>query len=483
MSVPSAAPRVSSRALGVLLDGWRASGVTGYRALADRVRLLVLDGRLPLGTRLPAERDLAAHLGVSRTTVAAAYAELRDSGHLDSRRGSGSTVRLPGRRRAPALLPGVDGGPDLLDLTKAALPADDGVAEAARRAAAGLPAYLDDSGYDLVGRPVLREAVAEHYRRRGLPTTADQVVVTLGAQHAIALLARVLVTRGERALVEAPGYPHAYEALRQAGARLTPVSVTVEDGWDEPGLLQALRRGSPAVAYLQPDFHNPTGASMPPAQRTRVLEAAAAEGTVVVADETMAGLATEPAPPGGRPLPMAAHGPAVLVGSVGKSLWGGLRVGWIRAERPLLDRVVRARSAGDLGTPLLDQLVTAELLGDLDGVLERRRHQLRHGRDRVVAGLRAAFPGWTVPSPAGGLSTWVGLGAPVSSPLVLAARREGVLLAAGPVFGTDGAFERHLRVPYSYPDEQADRALAALRRAWAGLDGRPVAAPATAGVV
>nr|BFF16250.1 hypothetical protein GCM10025699_75530 [Microbacterium flavescens] len=157
------ATTVSSRALGVLLDSWRASSAPGYLALADRIRLLVLDGRLPVGTRLPSERDLCAHLGVSRTTVAAAYAALRDSGHVDSVRGSGSVVRLPTR----ASLPRPATAEGLLDLTKAALPAADGIAEAAQRAAGRLGAYLGDSGYDQIGRPVLREAIAERYRRRG----------------------------------------------------------------------------------------------------------------------------------------------------------------------------------------------------------------------------------------------------------------------------------------------------------------------------
>ena len=472
------AASVSARALGVLLDSWRASSAPGYLALADRIRLLVLDGRLPVGTRLPSERDLSAHLGVSRTTVAAAYAALRDGGHIDSVRGSGSVVRLPTR----IALPRPTSTEGLLDLTKAALPAAEGIAEAAQRAAGRLGAYLGDSGYDQIGRPVLREAIAERYRRRGLETSADQIVVTLGAQHAIALLARVLVGRADRAVVEAPGYPHAFEALRVAGARLVPVSVTVDGGWDEPALMQTLRRTSPPVAYLMPDFHNPTGATMPAEQRARVLEAAADEGTIVVVDETMAELAIDGVGAGagaaaGRPLPMAAYGRAVSIGSVGKSLWGGLRIGWIRADRPLVDRLVRARSAGDLGTPVLEQLVVAELLADLDTVLEARAAHLRRGRDRVVAGLRSAFPSWDVPSPAGGLSTWVGLGAPVSSQLTLAARREGLLLAAGPVFGVDGAFERFLRVPFSYGETETDRALAALRSAWDGIDG--VQAPAS----
>ena len=123
---------LSARALGTLIQNWRTSGPgPAYAALADRIRLLVLDGRLALGTRLPAERELAAHLGLSRTTVSAAYADLRDSGYLDSVRGSGSVVRLPSR--GPAGAPDPIATPDFLDFSKATLPAVPAVAAATER--------------------------------------------------------------------------------------------------------------------------------------------------------------------------------------------------------------------------------------------------------------------------------------------------------------------------------------------------------------
>src|ERR1700712_5306344 len=87
---------LSSRALGLLLGAWRDDNDSpAYVALSERIRLLVLDGRIPLGTRIPAERDLASQLNVSRTTITAAYGELRDAGYLESQRGSGSVARLP----------------------------------------------------------------------------------------------------------------------------------------------------------------------------------------------------------------------------------------------------------------------------------------------------------------------------------------------------------------------------------------------------
>ncbi|MBK4348533.1 MocR-like transcription factor YczR [Lacisediminihabitans changchengi] len=464
---------LSARILAPLVAEWRGSTASpAYTALAERVRLLVLDGRIALGTRLPAERELAAQLGVSRTTVTAAYSELRHAGYLDSIRGSGSVARLPGR--SPLQNEPTAGG--YLDFSKAALPASALVARAAVLAAEDLPAHLGDTGFDPIGLPVLRRAIADRYTARGLPTEPEQIMVTIGAQHAIALLSRTLLGRGDSALVESPSYPHAYEALRLTGARLVPVSVTTDlgegdEGWDVPGLEQALQRTSPAMGYVMPDFQNPTGCTMSPELRQRMLDLASAQGTTIVADETMAELDIDRAE---TPLPLAAYGPAVLIGSVGKTLWGGLRVGWIRAERQLIQKLARARMAGDLGTPTLEQLLVARLFADYDSILETRRQQLRAGREHLTSALAAAFPDWRMPRVEGGLTAWVNLGAPVSSQLTLAARNEGLLLAAGPRFGLDGAFERFLRIPISYSAEETDRAVAALSAAWESLARGPL---------
>jgi len=449
---------VSARALAAEIGDWRSAGAA-YQALADRVRLLVLDGRIALGTRLPAERELAALGGLSRTTVSAAYAELRDSGYLESLRGSGSVARLPSRRETeePLVAEG------LLDFSKAGLPAVPAVATAARHDAELLPSFLTESGFDPFGLRVLRQALADRYTARGLPTDADQMMITVGAQHAISLLSRTLLARGDRAIVESPTYPHAAEALRSAGARLVPVAVTTDAGWDDAGLEQAFQRTSPTLAYLMPDHHNPTGRSMPAAQRARVVALAEREGTTLIVDETMGelGFAGRPAPP-----PFATAGRAVTIGSVGKTVWGGLRLGWIRADHELIQRVGRMRFASDLGTPILDQLIVLQLLADYERILADRREYLRAGRDHLVRRLRDAFPTWEVPVPDGGLTLWVGLGAPVSSSLALASRAHGLVIVPGPRFGMDGVFERFIRIPFSHPPEAIDRAVDALVAAW-----------------
>lgn len=459
---------VSSRVLASMLTGWRDGGVA-YTSLAGRIRLLALDGRVAAGTRLPAERELAAQLAVSRTTVTAAYAELREAGYLFSTRGSGSVVQLP--FKVPVQ---TEFQPGFLDFSKATLPAIPGIVAAAQQSVEQLPTYLSDSGFDPVGIPALREALAERYAARGLPTESDQIMVTIGAQHAIALIARTVMARGDRALIENPTYPHALDSLKAAGARLVPVSVTSDGGWDELAIEQAIQRTSPSLGYLMPDNHNPTGVTMPVELKQKVLSLAARHGTTLIADETMGelGLGGD-----GRVLPFAAHGSAILVGSVGKTVWGGVRVGWIRADRTVIQRLVRARSAGDLGTPLLEQLIVLNLLRDFDSILDSRRAYLREGRARLERLLHERLPEWTVPHAGGGLTTWVNLGHAVSSQLALAARNEGLIIAAGPRFGVDGAFERFMRIPFSYSADETERGVDALVRAWATVGRHPFDQP------
>lgn len=467
---------LSARALETLLGDWRNGGAdAAYRALADRARLLVLDGRIPVGTRLPAERDLAERLGLSRTTVTAAYRALREQGMLRSIRGSGSVARLPAN--TPAILPAPP-ATGFIDFSKASPPALPWLGEVARAAAEELPLHLGDAGFDPIGTPELRAAIADRYTARGLPTAPEQIMVTIGAQHAIALLSRALVGRGDRAVIEAPTYPHAYEALRVAGARLLPVPVVPPGDGDSAAegaaLAQAFRHANPSLAYLMPDFQNPTGRSFDEPTRELVLDAAARQGTVVVADETIGEVDIDRP---GRYLPLAAYGPAVMIGSVGKTVWGGLRVGWIRAERALIRRLLAVRAPGDLGTPILEQIMVTRLLARMDDILALRREQLAAGRAHLEARLADAFPEWRVPHVDGGIVTWVNLGEPVSSQLALAARGQGLIVAAGPRFGIDGAFERFLRLPFCYAPETTDAAVEALARAWRALPAAPVHEP------
>lgn len=447
---------VTGRRLARELGEWR-SNAPAYQSLAGRIRVLLMDGRLASGAKLPAERELSHALELSRTTVAAAYAKLRDDGFLESVRGSGSTLRLPGRERGEhALHSGLS-----FDFTKATAPAYPGLQAAYAGALEELPNYLTHDGFDLLGLPDLREAIAHSYRDRGLPTTAEQIMVTIGAQHALNLVTRTLYSPGERILVEQPTYPHALDTFASVGARVLAFPVRQDGGWDLPEALLQIRRAAPSLAYLMPDFHNPTGMSMSIHEREYLAAAAAREGTVLVVDETTALLDIDRGP---LP-PMASFNPNILtLGSLGKIAWGGLRVGWVRGPAPIIARLLRNRPAMDLGTPMLEQLAATRLLQDLPAMVASRSSDLRRGRDTAVALVHEHLPQWKVQVPDGGLCLWINTETVSSSALALAARAHGVGLVPGPRFGLDGAFERYLRLPFCNDKEELREAVAVLGR-------------------
>src|SRR5918995_322825 len=228
MSTPPVSAARTARLVGGLSPGRPAS-----RALADALRVAVADGRIAVGARLPSERELTAALDVSRTTVTRAYALLRDSGYLTSRRGSGSVATLPSgswRRGTGSLFP-ADASEDVIDLTCAATRAPAGVVEAYERAVGQLPAHLAGAGYLTLGVPELREVIADRYTARGLPTGPDEVLVTSGAVAGIGIVLRALLSHGDRVVVENPTYPNTVDALRRSGARLVTLSMD-PDGWD-----------------------------------------------------------------------------------------------------------------------------------------------------------------------------------------------------------------------------------------------------------
>jgi DNA-binding transcriptional MocR family regulator len=462
--------RVAARELAALVAGYRDDRAAGYAALADRLRLLVLDGRVPVGALLPSERELAVALGTSRTTTAAAYRLLRESGFAAAGQGAGTWTELPGpsSRQTDAPWPvqetGVAGTPDGRgDLASAAPEAPPQVHAAYAAALAELPRYLPGHGYVSAGLPALRERVAERFATRGLATSADQVLVTSGAVHALRLVLEAVLSPGDRVLVESPSYPLALDAIRRAGGR--PVALPIEDGgWDPRAVAAAVRETGARAAYLMPDFQNPTGRLMDSATRHAV--AAALAHCTVIVDETTAELDLRPA--GSPPAPFPG---AITVGSASKTFWGGLRVGWVRADAALVRRLTLARALDDLGSPLVEQLATAHLLGEVEAVLAARRPALIARRDALRAAVARHLPGWRAPSPDGGLVLWCALPTPSSTAFAVAARRAGVVLTPGPRFGPDGAFESRMRLPYSRPVAELETALARLAPVWRGLTG------------
>jgi DNA-binding transcriptional MocR family regulator len=479
--MPVGVEQSSPRELATLIG--EMDGVPGprYAGLARRIRDLVTTGALPAGHRLPAERGLAAELDVSRVTVASAYRVLREEGFASTRHGSGTVTELP---TAGALWGPPSTAPGVLDLAHAAPEAAPGLASAYADALAALPGHLSDHGYAPSGLPQLRAAIAGRFTARGLPTDPDQVVVTAGVGDATAAVLETLLQPRDRVLVEHPTYPGVLAMVAAAGGRCTPVPV---DAADPDALVRAAhlaaRQSSPRLAFVIPDFSNPTGARLSAGGRRRLAATLWQQGVLSVVDEVAAELHLdgEALPPFAAGLPDAA---TVTVGGLSKAVWGGLRIGWLRTDAALAAQLGATLVRRQLSVGMLDQLAATVLLGRLDEVLDERRAQLRERRNVLLHEIGRLLPEWEAPCPAGGLSVWCRLPAGVSSSALAAgAAPRGLLLAEGRAFGTGHAFDDHLRLPYTRPAGELRRAVELLAHVQAelrtgaasGVPARPLA--------
>ena len=439
-----------------------------YATLAERLRLLVADGRLPLGARLPAERDLATATQVSRATVTAAYGRLRAQGWAAARQGSGTWTTLPSGAAAAPFIPAV-AEPGVVDLSHAAPAAPPGVAAAYAAALQELPRLLPSHGYHPVGLPDLRARIAARCTLRGLPTTPEQILVTGGALHGISVALETVVRRRDRVLVEHPSYPNGLDAIVAAGARPVPVGVLAADPATlVRGLGAAADAVAPRAAYLMPDFQNPTGLLLNHDDRQRLAADLAGRDVLAIVDETLAELwlDAEPAVPYAAAVPDRA---VVTVGTLSKLFWAGLRVGWLRSDAATVEHMAEVAARRRVAEPVLEQLAACHLLDRVDELLPPVRAQLRSQRDSLVAAVSLRLPDVSVQVPAGGLVLWCELATPCSTALVAAAAERGLRLAAGPRFGVGHAFEDRLRLPYTHPTAVLESAVDVLAEVIASL--------------
>jgi len=463
------------------LGDWSSGAGPIYSRLARALRRAIEEGDLTGGTRLPPERPLAEALEISRTTVVLAYGQLRRSGLVESRQGSGTWVShragLPARRRRPEprghsfLVDSVtraaaEEPADTIGFLGACLPAAAGgfIQDAWEAAGADLAGLACGAGYSPQGLPTLRRAIASWFEERGLPTSPDEVLVTGGAQQAIDLAARLLVGEEDAVVLEDPTYLGAIDAFAAARARLVPLPVGLA-GADIGELKRLVTQASPALVYLVPSFHNPTGAVLPEAARREVARLAESSGTAVVEDESLAELSfgSEPPPPVAA---FSSRAPVLTVGSLSKLFWGGLRVGWIRGPRPLVARLTRLKVTADLSGSVVSQAMAARLLPRRDEVIRLRRRELRARFERLSGLLRERLPEWSWVRPEGGLTLWVRLPAPCAEELARTAPRHGVSVVPGPVHSPSGACRDHLRLPFVMGEEQLAEGIERLARAW-----------------
>lgn len=437
-----------------------------YRQLCEALAVAIASGDLPAGARLPSERDLAAQLGVSRTTAVNAYRELEARGLVRGHVGRGTFVSTtPVSDDAPFAWRG-----------KVALGAqrvlDPGLHALVRHAGAGTISFapgvaaIDHFPLDTFrelcdavlrrdpaalalgpteGQPTLRRVLAARHGVR-----PEEVLILAGAQQGLDLVSRCLLDPGDTVVMDRPGYLGAIQPFRAAGARI--VGWSIEDGaLDE--LEDAIVRYRPKFLYTNPTYHNPTGRTLPVGARQELLELAARYRLPIVEDGTYQdlGFVGKP-PPALRELDE--QGLVIGINTFSKTLAPGLRIGWLMAPEAIVDQLALIKARADVFSPGLMQLVVAEFLVgrryDEHIRVLRVEHARRH--DVMLAALRRDIaPGLLNTSPAtGGLYLWCRLNDDIEArDLLDEALAVGVTFVPGEQFYADGGGKYDLRLCFS----------------------------------
>jgi DNA-binding transcriptional MocR family regulator len=460
----------------VALAGWeRRPGRLPHR-LATALEEALVTGAL--GEQpLPAERRLAAALGVSRGTVTAAYAELKDRKLVASRPGGYTqpdlaALAVPVRAARLAARWAVEEtilrdyamrDPQGLDLSFAFLDIPAGahamVDAAFTRALAHRP---NPTGYLAAGLPALRERIADTYENiLLLRTIPEQIVVTQGAYQAIGLAAMLALSPGDVVVAETPMYAGALDIFRAHGATIHDLG-----SFDDPRTFDALEAAGSRIAlvYATSAYRNPVGTTIDPRAAARLARWSARADVTLIDDRAlgMCGFA-------GTTRPLASYAPdapILTLGSIDKTTGAGTRIGWMRVPRATAPKLARLKAIADLTSPPLLQQVATELHDDLTAIAALRSAELARRYDRLATRVRARFPRWRWAAPAGGASIWVDVGTDADA-LVRTASRAGVTIVRGAVFLPSGERSRHVRLAYARSeallDAALDRLAAALR--------------------
>ncbi|GJG97656.1 PLP-dependent aminotransferase family protein [Cupriavidus pauculus] len=400
-------------------DGTAALTRPLNRGLYACIRGAILDGSLASGTRLPPQRDLAAELALSRNTVMYAYEQLLAEGYLRARTGSGTFVAdiaperflnataAESRDIAPPAMPGLSprgqrllsgasaspvqwgafmpGVPDLLRF-----PHRRYAQIAARLWRQPQPEWLSYSHGG--GLPALREAVAAHLRvARSTRCDADQILITEGIHQAIDLVARMLGSAGDQAWVEEPGYWGIRGVLQLSDIGMTPMPVDAE-GMTLPTTEDA-STPSPRFIFVTPSHQYPLGAVMSLRRRRALLDVARRHGSWIVEDDYDSEFRYA-----GQPIPslqgMEPDAPVIYIGTFSKTLYPGLRMGYIVLPKALAGPMQAAHADLYRAGHLITQATVAEFIQAGDYAAHIRRMRPLYARRRaVLAGLIERYLG------------------------------------------------------------------------------------------
>jgi DNA-binding transcriptional MocR family regulator len=442
-----------------------------YLQLAAFLTEGIRGGAIAVGSHLPSERSYAQRLGVSRTTVTAAYQELKASGFLRAFVGRGAIVisddperddagpiswpAIASRFAQPAAPGTTSNGTSTISfgngwLHPALVPHEE-LADCARSIVRASAAFKHAA--PILGLQVLREALIDGpFKAASIKVAPDEVLITGGAQQGLNVLARALLCPGDVVLCESPTWHGAFRAFRSAGAQVIGVPIDRE-GIDPDALEDALLRHRPKFVYLIPSFQCPTGRLLGLARRRRVIATCARLHTPIVESHVYGDIAF------GQAIPTLKHldeaGIVIHQGSASKTMSADLRLGWLVAPKPAMALLSPAKASLDLATPTLNQAVLARFLasGAYARHLPRLRLQLQQRRDALTRALAVHCPELRYAMPQGGLYLWAQLPKPMRSHEVEAvAAVAGVTIRGGDAFLAEGGPSGCIRLCYASPE-------------------------------
>jgi len=465
----------------------RSSDTPLYQQISDKIREAILSGQLAEGIRLPTERALASALQVNRTTVMNAYNQLAADGLVEGHVGRGTLVKRSQfnylddnyDENGPSWLFGLPTtereilGPDARMLSELASVGDDIISLAAGTPAIELlPAEMLNAifaeglvrarqsalGYCPVeGLLSLRRDIAMRMRNRGVAVDAQHILILSGSTQGIGLVGRFLLNPGDEVVVEVPTYLGAIQTFRALGARVIGVP-TDSDGMRVDLLETILARHRPRLIYTLPTFQNPTGVVMSPERRRRLLLLARRYQTPILEDDPYSEVYFE----GKQPQPLKSldtHSQVIYLSTFSKILAPGLRVAWLAAPEPMIERLTLHKQIFDLNTNALGQWAVSEILQRdslIDNHLAKLRHYYQNKRDLMLQAIRTHLrDAVRVNPPGGGFHLWCRLQGDVRARALLReATREHVAFVIGEPFHVDGGGQQHFRLGFAFPEEE-----------------------------
>lgn len=448
-----------------------------YLQILEIISGKIVDHTLPPGSKLPPERELATLFAVSRTTAINAYRQLEQQGLIQTKIGSGTYV-VDTPINATNITPPMPWNQLFSPHPQSRLSSilrelvSTPVSKQSISLAAGLPDpalypfhiftdlfrehsstidHADLGHISTEGYAPLRQTLATmHCQKSTIPTTTDNILILSGSQQGIYLVSKIFLQPGDCVIVESPTYIGAIQVFHNAGVRILtlPSSTSLPLALLEDYLI----RYRPKLFYIIPTFQNPNGRVLPLNERQELLRLAARHQLIIVEDDPYSELYyNEPPPPSLKVLDH--HNIVIHLGTFSKTLFPGLRTGWMVAPPPVINRIALEKQYVDLHSNNLSQWLLHLFLREdaLESHLAHMRKEYKKRRDTMANSIRRyCGSDLTFSLPAGGFYLWCKLNTEVTSPILLhEATKNGVSFVPGEAFYTDQSNLKELRLCFA----------------------------------